>query len=82
MSTQAPPEAAGPGVERGDGAIIYGGDQEMPRVVIDGLLTPEERHRNAQMPDSAQCRHCQGIPLPVLAGLQAGLESARKAPRR
>src|SRR5437899_799204 len=45
MQTQAPPEAAGPGVERGDGAIIYG-DETMPRVVIENLRDPEERARD------------------------------------
>jgi hypothetical protein len=75
MSTQAPPEAAGPGVERGDGAIIYG-DETRPHVVI-----PPSRDRepglaaNVVRDTGAPCARCRGIPDPVLATLRSAIET-------
>lgn len=70
MQQTAPPEASGPGIERGDGAILYGG-QDGPHAVITPSRNREPGLPANVVPDDGQpCPRCEGLPAGLLAEIR------------
>jgi hypothetical protein len=75
MAGQPPPEALGPGTERGDGAVIYGVDSGV-RAYVEPPRPAWER--DADMARAREgCSRCNEVPAEVLGAITAALRAAK-----
>jgi hypothetical protein len=75
---QPPPEALGPGTERADGAVLYGGDGAPgARAFVVSARPAWERDRDmALAARHARCPRCAGISDAVADAISAALRAA------
>jgi hypothetical protein len=75
MAGQPPPEALGPGSERGDGAVIYGADPGV-RAYVEPPRPAWEREADRARA-AGGCPRCSEVPAEVLGAITAALRAAK-----